>query len=253
MLSILLVLSRWATVQALATPKSAASTSIVTNTATIRVCSGGDCRVDGSSECLRRLQQHPLIQQQRQRSKDAGGSPSSDADDDASSFGTSKIRIISTPCLGPCGDGPNVVVMDDRLSKRVVETRPVLSPKSLVPADMMGDNSRGVYQVRTQNDIDFVINLAAQTAGVKTTGSASESTSSSTKRSNTDVDEVIITGTRTWYDRPRNERKVMQRLMQFLILVGLYDQYKTNGVVEEEQWRVSLVLFAASFIIKKKV
>jgi hypothetical protein len=191
--------------------------------ATIRVCTGADCRVDGSTDCLRSIQQHELIQ----RAKDFNQDNANDA---------RAIQVVSCPCVGPCGDGPNVVVWD-RNGQRIVEPREFKAPKSLVPPDAFGDSSRGVYQVRTQDDVNFVAQLAARSAGMDTTLSANI---------DAPTDTIIVTPSRPWYDRPRNERKVMQRLMQFLVAVGLCDQYQTYGMIEEEQWRIAIALFVLS-------
>jgi hypothetical protein len=189
---------------------------------TIQVCTGADCRVDGASDCLRALQQNSVLQQARKSNQ--------------------SIRVQARACLGPCGDGPCVVVRDNTQDKKVVVPRDFQDPKCLVPPNAFGDSTRGVYQVRTAADVDFVVNLAARTGGIET--------GATTTKEDT---RIIITPTRTIYDRPRNERKVLQRLMQFLVVVGLYQASQSNnGVIDTTQWRVAVGLFVASNFIMKE-
>jgi hypothetical protein len=153
------------------------------------------------------------------------------------------IAVKARPCIGPCGDGPCVLVLDET-GKRVMRPQPDKLPGSLVPPDIFGDNPVGVYQVRTQGHLDFVMDLAAEAAGLerKEEGSSQD-----------DPSTVIVQSTRPWYDRPRNERKVLQRLMQFTVLAGLYDyQSKHDGAIHAEQWQVAISLATLSNFIMKE-
>lgn len=186
--------------------------------ATVSVCTGADCRVDGASPCLRALQQHPVIQ----NSRNAG----------------SNIAVKARPCLGPCGDGPNVVILDSEDNK-VVRERAFQPPTSLVPPSWFGETNQGVYQVRSVADVDFCVQLAAETAGVEL--------------AEDDPRSVNISSSRPWYDRPRNERKVLQRVMHFLILVGLYTyMVEHDGVIGVWQWQIAGALAVASNFIMKE-
>jgi Thioredoxin-like [2Fe-2S] ferredoxin len=182
----------------------------------IQVCTGLDCRLDGASDCLRMMQQ-----QQQPRSFD--------------------IAIRAVPCLGPCGDGPNVVIRHD--SRRVVDTGMQESlkeswPRSLVPADMFGANTTGIYQVRTKVAADMVMERARELSGVPL-----DAMSLSTRER--------VRSTRAWYDRPRNERLVLQRLMHLSILLGLANYDDTLGGL---QWTLAALLWLASnFVMKESV
>jgi (2Fe-2S) ferredoxin len=65
---------------------------------------------------------------------------------------TSTVEVKATACLGPCGDGQNVVVVvDPTINIRIVDGALVAakesSPGRLVRADMFGPNVKGVCQV----------------------------------------------------------------------------------------------------------
>jgi Thioredoxin-like [2Fe-2S] ferredoxin len=210
----------------------------------VRVCTGADCRVDGASECLRMMQK--LASTTSNNSTDK-----------------TLLKVKASPCLGPCGDGPNVVVMDGTTNKRIVDTELQARRNgsgSVVPADIFGASVTGVYQVRSSQDAAGVINLAigsltksldnddqnvAQSASSKL--AALESNDSNTV--------VVITSNRAWYDRPRNERLMLQRLMHVSILAGLAS-YGTSsqgcGELSNLQWGTAAILWIASNFIMKE-
>jgi hypothetical protein len=182
---------------------------------TIAVCTGLDCRIDGASDCLRQL---------AQRAVPVG------------------IKVTGRPCLGPCGDGPNVLVLDAH-GKRVVQKQENRIQGSLVPPELFGSDPRGVYQVRTYRNLEQVLQIAADTAGLLPPPSQEVPT--------TDKDHVVIVSTRQPLDRPLNERLVLQRLMQFLVLVGLYE-YEYDNVIGTEQVEIAVFLFLLSNFIMKE-
>jgi hypothetical protein len=166
---------------------------------TIAVCTGLDCRIDGASGSLKQIQRR--ISQLKKKKQD-------NHPDDLATITLSKILVTSRPCLGPCGDGPCVLVLDGA-QKRVVQQQPketLVGPGSLAPADMFGVNLRGVYQVRTQQNVDFVVELAASTVGLE-----EEENIPSAFISTVDT-TIIATSTRPWFDRPRNECKFSNNL-----------------------------------------
>ena len=73
------------------------------------------------------------------------------ADDVKEKSEQATIAIQARPCLGPCGDGPNVVVYHPETKRRVraAQPRPARPPKSFLPEPVPG-----IYQVRTQSDVD---------------------------------------------------------------------------------------------------
>jgi hypothetical protein len=202
---------------------------------TIAVCTGPDCRIDGASGSLKQIQ------------KRVGSSLSPEARKN------SKIKVTGRPCLGPCGGGPCVVVLDAN-GKRVVKDQPAetTGPGSLAPADIFGVNATGVYQVRTQQNVDFVVNVALETAvGSDIIKEMNEEATTPTPftASNNDKELLAVTSSvRPWWDRPRNERKVLQRLAQCLVVYGLYHS-NGNGEIGDLQWQTAGVLVFASFFI----
>ena len=190
------------------------------NKVTIAVCTGADCRVDGSTQALKELQT------QNASLKDA-------------------IRVTGKPCLGPCGDGPCVMVLDKQ-GNRVVEEQENKLPGSLVPADLFGTNPRGIYQVRTARQVQQVCRMAREAA----TGKRDNDEESSPLEE--DTDKVIVQSTRSIFDRPRNERKVLQRFAQCLVGIGLYQYDHDHGSVGNVQYAIAAVLFLASDLILKE-
>jgi hypothetical protein len=130
-------------------------------------------------------------------------------------------------------------VLND-IEKRVVQKQPpeTLGRGSVLPADMFGGNLKGVYQIRTRENVDFVVQLAAETAGVDPPPPSSEMAGS-----------LVTSSSRPWYDRPRNELKSLQKLTILAILAGVRDYDLANGGIGIEQWGIAGVLFLASFLI----
>lgn len=181
---------------------------------TIAVCTGADCRVDGASDALRELQKQ--------------------------NSGQENIRVTGKPCLGPCGDGPCVMVLDKN-DQRIVEPQPDKLPGSLVPPDLFGTNPRGIYQVRTAGQVYQVSQIAQKTAGSTAESPFPEK-----------PDELVVRSTRSLFDRPRNERKVYQRFMQFLVGVGLYQYNEDHGSIGNLQYAIAAILFVGSDVILKE-
>jgi hypothetical protein len=182
----------------------ALSSSSSNSRPTIAVCTGIDCRLDGATDCLRAVQ----------RNAPAG------------------VRVTGRPCVGPCGDGPCVLVLDEE-DKRVVQSQDDLIKTSLAPPEIFGANPRGVYQIRTRENLERVLQIASDAAGVESSEGLKDTT----------VSFSGIISTRQLFDRPRNERKVMQRLMQFMVLVGL-NEFDNVG-------NMQLLLAAALFLLSE--
>mmetsp|Transcript_29986 Transcript_29986/g.45685 ORF Transcript_29986/g.45685 Transcript_29986/m.45685 type:complete len:241 (+) Transcript_29986:1-723(+) len=209
---------------------SMALTTTGSNKVIISVCTGPDCRVDGSSDCLRRLQ------------KDIG----------RSSICKEKISVQARKCLGPCGDGPLVTVRDTNGQKVVIaeEQKPEWQPGSLVPADIFGDSTSGVYQVRTNEQANFVLNLAAQTAGLVVASKEEEEQYYDQQNG----DKTFVSSQRQWFDRPRNERKVLQRLAQVLVVAGLLQYDEFHDGIGSTQWNIAIALFfSTNFMMKDNI
>ncbi|CAB9508359.1 expressed unknown protein [Seminavis robusta] len=187
--------------------------------ATIAVCTGPDCRVDGSSGCLKAFQ---------------GG------------IGTdkSRIRVTGRACVGPCGDGPCVMVLNDKKEK-VVVNQPSKIPISLASPDLFGSNPGGWYQVRTAQQVQEVLEIARKTAGVVSETEPQDSTVL--------PQTTTITSTRPWYDRPRNERKFLQRLMQFTVVAGLAQYDKTQELGDLQYGVAGVLLLLSTGITKENV
>jgi hypothetical protein len=201
--------------QALSAPGSG-STSSHSQT-TIAVCTGIDCRLDGASDCLRAIQRHI----------------------------PEGVRVRSQPCVGPCGDGPCVLVLDS--GRRIVEPQEDVVATSWAPPDMFGANPRGVYQVRTVQNLERVLEIAAAAAGTTTV-------SSQPLLPGATPTTTIVSSTRSFWDPSRNERKVLQRLMQFLVLVGIWDYDASYGGVGNLQWGVAGSLCLLSeFIVRENL
>ena len=184
---------------------------------TISVCTGVDCRVDGASECLRQLQKNV---------------PSSD-----------RLKVTGRPCLGPCGDGPCVRVLDPN-GKAIVEDQTDRVQTSLAPPELFGSNPRGIYQVRNGKNLQQVISIATNAAGLEPKNDGGIENLLSSK--------WVISSTRKSYDRPRNERKVLQRLAQFMVMTGLYEYYQSHNELGSLQYEVAFVLFLLSNLIVKE-
>lgn len=180
------------------------------STTTIVVCTGVDCRLDGATECLRRLQ----------RAVPDG------------------IKVTGQPCLGPCGDGPNIKIVDEN-EKRVVQTQEDRGPGSLVPAELFGSNPRGIYQVRTARNINRVVRIATDAAGLDPKDELDK-----------DASVIVIPSNRQPYDRPRNERKVLQRLMQVSVAVGLSQCDQVDTIQGET---AALLFFLSSFVMRENI
>lgn len=196
--------------------------------ATIAVCTGPDCRADGVSGSLKAIQRS--VSELRKFNPEAA------------------IKVEARQCLGPCGDGPCVLVQDG-LRNRVVREQPKETKVqgSLVPPSAFGSDPTGVYQVRTNQNVDFVVGLAAETAGCTLHGdSARQSTLGD------DPKGLVTSCVRPWYDRPNNERKGLQRLGQFLVVVGLAHYFDAHDSIGTVQWTIAGVLFVASNFIMKE-
>jgi hypothetical protein len=226
-----------------APPSSRSPATTTAEMLVVRVCTGADCRVDGASECLRMMQQL------------ASTSSSNNTD-------KTLLKVKASPCLGPCGDGPNVVVMDGTTNKRIVDTELQAQKSgsgSVVPADIFGASVTGVYQVRTSQDAARVMNLAI---GILRTSLdydqknvAQAASSNFVALGNNDNNTVVvITSNRAWYDRPRNERLMLQRLMHVSILAGLasYDTSHGGSELSNLQWGTAAILWIASNFIMKE-
>lgn len=200
------------TIEALSSRSSPAKT-------TIAVCTGPDCRVDGASDCLRKLQRRIASQ------------------DDLKSA----IKVTGRDCVGPCGDGPCVMISDAD-TNRVDVPQSSKTQFSLVEPDLFASNPKGWYQVRTEQQVEEVMTIAAQAANVEYTPEE-EALSSET---------VYVNSSRAWFDRPRNERKVLQRLMQVLIYAGLF-KYE-GGEPGNVQYGIAFGLWVLSeFIMKENI
>lgn len=178
---------------------------------TIVVCTGEDCRIDGATQCIRRLQ----------RAVPDG------------------IKVTGRPCLGPCGDGPNVKIVDEN-DARIVKPQDDRGPGSLVPAELFGSNPRGIYQVRTIRNVEQVVRIATDAAGFEPQEISNHASSSS----------VVITSSRKLYDRPRNERKVLQRLMQAMVAAGLSQVGEVSTI---QIGTAAFLFFLSSFIMKENI
>jgi hypothetical protein len=92
-----------------------------------------------------------------------------------------------------------VTVRDEEDKKTAIPKRdqPPWQQGSLAPYSITG-----AYQVRTNEQADFVLKLAVKTACVDDQEIASDKTT---------IDQVFVSSTRKLYDRPRNERIGLQR------------------------------------------
>lgn len=183
-----------------------------TSSVTIAVCTDIDCRLDGASDALRALQRNA----------------------------PDGVRVTGRACLGPCGDGPCVVVLNSENKRVIEEQKGRVVQGSLVPPDLFGVNPRGVYQVRNAGNVEQVVGIAA--------AEASLDVSNKVVLNESDSESVVVTSTRRPFDRPRNERKVLQRLMQFLVLVGLYSHENVQAL----QFEIAFGLFLLSDLIMKE-
>lgn len=225
--------------------------------ATIAVCTGPDCRVDGASDCLRALQRISKTNQRK---------VTSDDDDDCQQRTVVKVRARN--CLGPCGDGPCVVVLDAQGNRKAMmmsdntdsngennnnnsKRRRKQQKKergSLVPPELFGVDDSTIYQVKTEADVEMVWRLAASTT-VGTT--SSEKQNEEGEQGLVQTPATIIRSTRRWYDRPNNERKVLQRLMHVMILAGLYEYSESHISLGSLQYGIATTLFILSNFIMK--
>ena len=197
-----------------------AAMAVVAKRNTIKVCVGVDCRVDGATDCLRMLQQRAS----------------------SHSNATAAVQVKAVPCLGPCGDGPNAIIVDHRTGQRmgVAESATATrEPGSRVPADVFGANTKGVFQVRTLQQADTVLRVATNSS---TPGEVTESPQ---------PERAVVRSTRAWYDRPRNERLMLQRFMHASILWGLLERNAT-GSIDAVAWAVAAVLWVLSNFIMKE-
>jgi hypothetical protein len=195
-------------------PSKGSSSNTNSGKTTIAVCTGIDCRIDGASDCLRAMQRHV----------------------------PEGVRVRAQPCVGPCGDGPCVLVLQG--TRRIVKPQENAVATSWAPPDMFGANPRGVYQVRTVENVERVLEIAAEAAGVPS--QRLDLVGNTTT--------AIVSSTRSFWDRPRNERKALQRLMQFLVLVGIWDYDTSFGGVGNVQWGVAASLCLLSeFIVRENL
>ena len=193
------------------------STRAATTKTVISICTGPDCCVDGSAFCMRQLQKSVKA-----------------IDSDRN------IRVTGRNCVGPCGDGPCVMILDaTNNNERIVVDQPSKQSISLAPPDVFGSNPKGWYQVRTQQQLEEVMSSACESTGIPFETSAADGCG----------DELIIEPTRQMYDRPRNERKVLQRLMQVMVLAGFYG---IEGEPSQLQYAIGVALFILSNVIMKE-
>ena len=223
-------------VDALSSP-SASKTSPSTassppSSSTIHVCTGADCQVDGAPGSLKAIQRRVMQLQVQRSKKDAASS--------------TDILVKRRPCLGPCGDGPCALVRDE-LDEKVVAEQPNKVKGSLFPPEMFGDSSFGVYQVRTKADVDFVVNLAAKAAGC-----GDESLEEAATTGSANQEKLVTSSTRPWYDRPKNERKGLQRVAQLAVVLGLAQYGDAHGQIGAQQWTTAVALLLASDLIMKE-
>jgi hypothetical protein len=204
-----------------------------------------DCRVDGSAQCLRLLQEE-LRQRKWAAATMTTSTTTTTRTITTAAVAAAAVTIKSVPCIGPCGDGPNVVVVDATTGKRIVD--PDLAqrkegPMSLAPADMFGVNTAGVYQVRNAAMANAVMNLAIASNGTAVStatttpggggggrggGGASFLSEPAVRGQSDNSENGIVVSNRNWWDRPRNERIFLQRCMHASILVGIADRYGTT-------------------------
>jgi (2Fe-2S) ferredoxin len=211
-----------------------------------------DCRLDGAALCWRMLQQECRNLQRWNNTI----------------LANPVVTIESTQCLGPCGDGPNVVIVPSDHSpvganrttsygrvwnEALAMHRPFSNAqshhKSFVPADLFGANVQGVYQVRDSERAHAVVMVAADTVAPPTTRADDATAVSSPNFSNAPV--RFLESRRAWYDRPRNERLVFQRVLHASILYGLAASEQPLGTTE---WGIAVVLWILSnFVMKESV
>ena len=208
----------WGTSEALRPTGSKSSAGV-----TIFVCTGPDCRVDGASGSLRALQQ-------------AASKLSVSSKDDRT------LAVKARNCIGACGDGPCCTVIETKSQRRVIQDQPSLVRSSLVSPELFGCNPVGIYQVRTQADVDFVLDVATQ----------KEPRQASRDQVDTSSSIIVADSTRQWYDRPNNERKVLQRAGQLLVLVGCLDYAKANdeGLGTVQYVIAAVLILASNFVMK---
>jgi hypothetical protein len=142
------------------------------------------------------------------------------------------------------------MILDERRNQaKVVVAQPSKKSISLAPPDVFASNPSGWYQVRTPEQVQEVLEIACQAAEIDAPPPLL-------------LDKELptpyhIASTRPWYDRPRNERKFLQRLMQVTILLGLaqYDN-NTNHPAGESigavQYGITCALLLLSTLIMKE-
>lgn len=189
---------------------------------TITVCTGPDCRVDGSTQTLKQLQScvSQLNQGQNQKQK--------------------SITIQSKNCLGPCGEGPCVQVLNAQKQRVFRGEQPNREPSdSWMPADSFGADTKRIYQVRNAAQAAFVLELAASEAHLP-------------KRLIPDESSFPpVQSTRAWYDRNNNDRKVLQRLLQVAVAAGLLEYSKTHDELGPLPWGIAAsIVLTSNFIMK---
>ena len=189
-------------------------------TTTIAVCTGPDCRVDGSTDCIRQLQKQVST---LNNSSDSQG----------------RIKVTGRACVGPCGDGPCAFVLDGE-GQKIIQQQPSKKQVALVPPDIFGSDPKGWYQIKTSEQLQEVVSIAS-----KAKDKNEESLSSSLLRFQD------IQSCRPPWDRPRNERKVCQRIMQVSVLWGL-EEFSNEDVVGSLQLSIAFALWGLSELIMKE-
>jgi hypothetical protein len=133
-------------------------------------------------------------------------------------------------------------MITDANNNKMIEAQPSKIQISLVEPDIFASNPKGWYQVRTDQQVEEVMEFAARAAGVEHYAKGESASSSNT---------VYVTSSRAWFDRPRNERKVLQRLVQVMVLYGLYSW---DGDIGNLQYSLAFGLWVlADFIMKENI
>lgn len=161
-----------------------------------------------------------------------------------------KIRVTGRGCIGPCGDGPCAFILegnDER--KKIVQGQPSKQQIALVTPDVFASNSGGWYQMRTREQIQEVLDIACGAAKQR------ESEGKEDLVPIQAISSAQIQPTRQWYDRPRNERKVLERLFQVSIALGLSIYSEDHGgEIGNLQYGIAAFLwFLSSLIMKENI
>jgi hypothetical protein len=151
------------------------------------------------------------------------------------------------------------VVVDEADGKRIVDralAQRKERPLSLAPADMFGANTAGVYQIRTAEMADAVVNSALSGTSSNTGSTASGTREEGRGRRTSALEtRTIVSSSRNWWDRPRNERLFLQRCMHTAILLGIAnEQYSsTSGEgLGTLGWSLAAFLWLLSNFIMKE-